>query len=386
MHTEEEIIRRITRLLQKEFFEELTINERNELEDWLRSDPANREWYGRMKTLGFMEQDYPYYQKISEPGQAWKRLERDMKRGRGKYRWLWTCSAAAAILIIFSLSIFLNGKKEEIEMTSSSSFRAPALISLLVNRGQDSIQLEVNENIRMEKEGVRTENNTLIYDTLPQVSEAIEYHTLSVGRGGEYKLTLSDGTVVWLNSESALRYPVYFTGDQREVELWGEAFFDVSPDAKKTFRVKSRDFEVEVLGTSFNIMNYQDEQYAQVTLASGKLRVNNGEQHTIIRPNQQVQLKDGKWDVREIDSRYYISWIDNKFMFDDEPLEVIVRKLARWYNVDFEFSDSTLMKTRFSGQLLKYKDITKAFELLELTTDVDFSINPKKILIMRKKA
>lgn len=148
--------------------------------------------------------------------------------------------------------------------------------------------------------------------------------------------------------------------------------------------MKSGNFSVRVLGTSFNITNYTDEQYARVTLATGKLQVNKGERSVIIHPNQQVQLGTDCFDVREVDARYYTSWIENKFMFDDEPLEVIVRKLARWYDLDYEFADFSLKGTRFSGQLLKYDDITKAFELLEMTTNVHFTINQKTIRIMRK--
>ena len=386
MHDEEKIIRRITHLFHKEVFENLTSDEQNELEDWLKTDPSNQAWYEQMKTLGFVKRDYPFYMDISDPGEAWKRLERDMDRKKRMRHWVWIGSGVAIFLIIFGMIFLMKKEETETNMPFQSSFRPSGLISLLVDRGQDSIQLDVNENIVLKESGLRAENNTLIYDTLSQKTEHVEYHTLSVGRGGEYRLTLSDGTVVWLNSESALRYPIHFTGNQREVELWGEAFFEVSHDERKPFKVKSGDFEVEVLGTSFDIMNYTDEQCAQVTLASGKLRVNKGEHHAIIHPNQQVQLRDDRFDVRDVDARYHTSWIDNKFMFDDEALEVIVRKLARWYNMEFEFCDTTLMRTRFSGQLLKYKDITKAFELLELTTDVDFSINQKKILIMRKKS
>lgn len=385
MYGKEAIIRRMTHLLQKEIFGELSSDEQDELDAWLKSDAANREWYEEIKTLGFVERDYKFYSEITEPEYAWKRLECDMGRKQPRVLWIWTFSAAAMIAVIFGVIFLLQ--KEEIgqQMASSSSFRPSALISLIVDRGQDSLRLEVNEHIQLEKKGLRAENNTLIYDSLFKEPEKIEYHTLTVGRGGEYRLTLSDGTVVWLNSESALRYPASFSGDKREVELWGEAFFEVTRNEEMPFHVKGGDFEIEVLGTSFNVMNYTDEKVAQVTLASGKLRVSKGDRYAVIHPNQQIQMEEGRFDVRDVDARYYTSWIDNKFMFDDESLDVIVRKLARWYNLDFEFVDTTLMQTRFSGQLLKYKDITKAFELLELTTDVNFSMNQKKILIMRKK-
>lgn len=385
MHDEEKVIQRMTRLLQKEIFEELTMEDREELEDWLKTDATRREWYDRMRSRDFMKENHRHYIEIADPEQAWGRFEDNMNQRRRLFLRMVGLSSAAMIVVIFCFVFLLKKENASPQEFFASSFQSSALISLIVDRGQDSLQLVVNENIQLKESGLRAGKNTLIYDTSLQELEKMEFHTLTVGRGGEYRLTLSDGTVVWLNSESSLRYPIRFVGDQREVELWGEAFFEVNHDESKPFRVKSGNFEVEVLGTSFDIMNYEDEQLAQVTLASGKLRVNKGDQHTIIHPNQQVQLCEKRFDVREVDARYYTSWTDNRFMFDDESLEVIMRKLARWYNLDFEFCDTALMTTRFSGQLFKYKDITKAFELLELTTDVNFSINDKKILIMRKK-
>lgn len=385
MHNEEKIIRRMTRLLQKEIFEELTTEEREELEDWLKTDATHRVWYDRMKSLDFMKVNHQHYLEITDPEQAWRRLEGDMNRKVNKTRWAWMGSVAAVVLVIFCVTFFLRREENVWQpIPLSVNVHESALISLIVDNGKDSIPLSVNQDVYFVKNGVRAENNTLIYDSVSLQMLEVEYHTLVVGRGGEYRLTLSDGSVVWLNAGSSLRYPVRFTGNRRMVELHGEAFFQVSPNEKMPFDVKSGDFSVRVLGTSFNITNYTDEQYARVTLATGKLQVNKGERSVIIHPNQQVQLGTGCFDVREVDARYYTSWIENKFMFDDEPLEVIVRKLARWYDLDYEFADFSLKGTRFSGQLLKYDDITKAFELLEMTTNVHFTINQKTIRIMRK--
>ena len=376
----------MTRLLQKEIFEELTMEDREELEDWLKTDATRREWYDRMRSRDFMKEDHRHYLEIADPEQAWGRMEGDMNRNVRKTRWTWIGSVAAVAVIIFCVTFFW-GREGKIRppVYLSVNVHESVLISLIVDDGKDSIPLNVNQDVCFVENGVRAENNTLIYDTVLRQMSEVEHHTLAVGRGGEYRLTLSDGSVVWFNAGSSLRYPVCFTGDRRVVELHGEAFFQVSPNEKMPFEVKSGDFSVSVLGTSFNVTNYMDEQYARVTLATGKLQVNKGEHCVIIHPNQQVQLGSDCFDVREVDARYYTSWIENKFMFDDEPLNVIVRKLARWYDLDYEFTDPSLEGTRFSGQLLKYDDITKAFELLEMTTNVHFTINQNTILIMKGK-
>lgn len=383
MNGEEKVIQRITRLFLKEIAGELTSGEQVELEEWLRRDSERRNWYERMKSLDFVQRDYACYADIKDPLCAWECLERDLKRRRVKNVWLWGCAVAMVLVMIVGSTLLLT--KQSGRGVELRAVREPALISLVINNGQDSVFLNVSEEDQLVKGGGRMRNNTLTYDSVGKEERAVEYHDLSVGRGGEFRLVLSDGTVVWLNSESSLRYPVHFSGTRREVELTGEAFFQVSPHEEMPFEVKGGNFSVTVLGTSFNIMNYADERYAEVTLASGKLRVNKGDQHVVIHPDEQVQLDAEGLNVRQVDARYYTTWMESKFMFHDASLDVIVRKLARWYNLGYNFIDPSLKETRFSGQLLKYDDITKAFELLEMTTDVRFTINQKTIQIMKEK-
>ncbi len=385
MDNEEKIIERMTRLLLKGVFGKLRVEEQNELNIWLENHPSGKVWYEGVISLKFMKHDYRLAAEITETQQAWQRLERDMHRKNLRLRWKWACSAAAMLFIVFSSVFLLKREVPGHILTSFPDAHETALISLIINDGKDSIRLKKDKNFSLAGNRMHTENNTLIYDTVASPLGETGFHTLVVGRGGEYRLTLPDGTVVWLNSESSLRYPVRYTGTRRVVELQGEAFFRVKPDAERPFEVKGGEFNVVVLGTSFNIMNYKDEQCAQITLVIGKVQVNKGGHSVVIRPDQQVQLSKDRFEIRDVSSRYYASWIENKFMFDDEPLEVIIRKLARWYNLSYEFEDVTLKNTRFSGQLFKYDDITKAFELLEMTTDVDFTIDRKTILIMRKK-
>ena len=228
MRTEEKIIDQMTRLFLKEVFEKLTLEEEKELNDWIRSDSGNKEWYEEMKTLRFMERDYRYYTGISKEERVWKRLEHDMNRKFRWYRWAWGYSSAAVIVLVICSIFFLRkDTKKQKEITQPECVHELALISLVVNNNKDSILLGINKNIEISLAGVRNENNTLIYDTVAQMEKRTGYHTLIVGRGGEYQLTLSDGTIVWLNSESSLRYPAHFSGNLREVELKGEGFFQV---------------------------------------------------------------------------------------------------------------------------------------------------------------
>ena len=383
MDTAERTIRRMTRLLLKEVTGEITPNEKVELEDWFRANSGNPEWHEKLKRLRWLEDDYRYYTAIRDEEVAWERLETGMKRKRR----IRIGSFAAAVAIWVGLVFWLGWGTEKRELSSrqQTSVHESACVSLMIGREQDSVLYNIHQGTEIALIGVRNSGNTLVYDTSRrEVSGQEEYHTLTVGRGGEYRLTLSDGTTVWLNSESSLRYPACFSGERRIVELKGEGFFEVQADEAHPFIVKSGDFETEVLGTSFAVMNYAEEPCAKVTLATGKLRVKQGKRQVEIHPNEQVCLEAGELNVRVVDVRYYTSWIENKFMFDDETLDVIVRKLARWYNLEYRFTNESLKKTRFSGQLLKYDDISKAFKLLEMTTNICFAIEQKTIVISKK--
>lgn len=385
---EEKIVKHISSLFLKQFTGEISEEEREELDAWIQKNPENRAWFEQKNDLDFVADDHKNSLLVKDSRKAWLRLERkmDKKYQNNRHRMIRYSSMAAAVVMVALCSIlFMRKEQEKISGLPSEDIHKLALISLFVDGQRDSIRLNIDKNIRMELAGVRNEANTLIYDTVNGVGYEVEYHTLYVGKGGEYKVILPDGTVVWLNSESSLRYPTRFSGNRREVELQGEGFFKVVRDEQMPFEVKSGDLRVEVLGTSFDIMNYANEKQARVTLASGKLRVGNGERSVVIIPDQQVEIENQELRVRQVDVRYYTSWMEDLFLFDEEPLDRVVRKLARWYDRDFKFEDSTLVKTRFSGALPKYDDISKAFELLEMTTKVKFIIKEDVILIARRE-
>lgn len=385
---EEEIIKHMSSLFLKQFTGEISEEEREELDAWIRKNPENRAWFEQKNDLDFVVDDYKNSLLAKDSRKAWAGLERKMnKKSRNNRRRIIRYSSVAAVVVIVALCsiLFMPEEQANVSLSSSGDIHKSALISLLVSKQRDSVRLDIDRDICVELAGVRNEANTLIYDTVHGEGDEVEYHTLYVGKGGEYKVILPDGSVVWLNSESSLRYPTRFSGNRREVELQGEGFFKVVRDERKPFEVKTGDLRVEVLGTSFDIMNYVNEKQARVTLASGKLRVGNGERSVVIVPDQQVEIENQKLFVRQVDVRYYTSWMGDLFLFDEEPLDRVVRKLARWYDRDFKFENSTLVETRFSGALPKYDDISKAFELLEMTTKVKFIIKEDVILITRRE-
>ncbi len=218
------------------------------------------------------------------------------------------------------------------------------------------------------------------------LKQEIVYNTIVVPRGGEYKLELADGTLVWLNSDSELRYPVKFAGSQRDVWLKGEGYFEVSKNPEKSFRVVVDDMIVKVLGTSFNINAYKDRGNILTTLVSGKVDIQDmsGKSLVVMNPNQQVDFRHGKISVQEVDVTRFVSWIDGKFYFNDMTLENIMSQLQRWYDIEVFFVDEELKSYPFTGVIRRDFTAGQIFEIIEKTTRVKFNVRGKCVTVNHK--
>ncbi len=210
----------------------------------------------------------------------------------------------------------------------------------------------------------------LAYEATP--ASEIVYNTLSVPRGGQYQLKLSDGTQVWLDAASSLRYPVSFGKTERVVEVTGQAYFSVAPDASRPFRVKvvNRE-EVQVLGTEFNINAYDDEAFLQTTLLEGKVRVNGKD----LAPGEQARLDGGGTLILsdDVDKEAVVAWKSDMFYFDNEDIGTIMRQVERWYDVTVDYEGDMTGKI-FTGQISRYAQVSQVLEMLELTHDIHFRI------------
>ena len=212
-------------------------------------------------------------------------------------------------------------------------------------------------------------------------TEEIKYNTLSVPRGGEFHLILSDGTKVWLNSESTLRYPIHFS-TIREVSLTGEGYFEVAKD-KAPFIVTIRDNKkVEVLGTKFNISAYTDNPI-YTTLVEGKVKVSQEKSFFILSPNQQAMFLDNdSFNIMEVDAELYTSWTNGLYKFHSTRLSDIINQLSRWYDVDIQFKDKQLMDRRFTGAISRNNELGYAIYLIEKISNVKFITENDTIYII----
>ena len=213
------------------------------------------------------------------------------------------------------------------------------------------------------------------------------YNTISTPRGGQYQLVLADGSKVWLNAASTLRFPATFSGTERKVELTGEGYFEVAKNATMPFKVGLENgVEVEVLGTHFNVMSYSDEEQVKTTLVEGKVKVLNGENNVMLRPNQQAKFtKSNKSLVvdKDADVNKAIAWKNGLFDFDNDAITDIMRQLARWYDVEIQYSGNIVAQF-YTGSIRRQVNISQVLFMLEQAGGVQFKIEGKKIIVKTK--
>ncbi|TKC07155.1 FecR family protein [Pedobacter frigoris] len=210
------------------------------------------------------------------------------------------------------------------------------------------------------------------------------YNTISTPKGGTYQIVLPDGTRVWLNAASTLKFPSTFANlMNRKVELSGEAYFEAAKDKDHPFIVKSHDQEVKVLGTHFNISSYTDETQTKTTLLEGKIEVVSGGKTALLKPGQQSTVQATRAiNLANADVEAEMAWKNGLFIFDDEPLESIMRKISRWYDVEVVYQD--IDKNRlFGGSVSRFDHVSKVLRQLELTGRVHFKIEEGKIIITK---
>ena len=240
-------------------------------------------------------------------------------------------------------------------------------------------------NIKVKKIG----NGLLVYTIngkLVTENDEAFFNTISTPRGGQYKVTLADGTEVWLNAESSIRFPVVFTGTERKVEITGEAYFEVAKNKNMPFKVKAASSEIEVLGTHFNVNAYNDEAFIKTTLLEGMVKVSipalaGNQSSKFLQPGQQAEInKKGEINVLDnADTEEAVAWKNGRFQFKSTDLKTILRQISRWYDADVEYKGN--VNLHFTGQLTRNGNVSKVFEELALTGEVHFKIDGKRIIV-----
>src|SRR6185312_4085749 len=303
--------------------------------------------------------------------------------------------AAAAILLLFASGgyLFLNHENSKTQVASIHNNvpvndAAPGGNKAILTLANGSkIVLNNVKNGALTQQGntkvVKLDDGKLAYQSDETTAPiAVEYNTVSTPRGGQYQLTLADGSKVWLNAESAITFPTAFTGNERKVTIKGEAYFEVAHDASKPFQVTVNGMQVQVLGTHFNINAYDDEGEIKTTLLEGSVKVSKGPESKLITPGQQavVSSTEPKIVVQQADVDEAVAWKNGLFHFNNADLQEVMRQLSRWYDVNVMY-DGTIPKREFAGEMQRDLNLSQVLELL-VKNDVHFKIDGKKIIVL----
>jgi hypothetical protein len=317
-----------------------------------------------------------------------------IKSGNWKNKWKIHYAAAAIIICMLSIgSYFLFNSVESKQISKienpiqNKKDIAPGGNAAILTLSDGSIViLDKAQNGTVSTQGntkvLKLSNGMISYNILNNKKSEMLFNTVSTPRGGLYLLILSDGSKVWLNAASSLKFPVNFIGKERKVELLGEAYFEVAKNATMPFKVKVDGMEVEVLGTHFNINSYDDESLVRTTLLEGSVKIKRNNITNLLKPGQEAQMdKVGKIKIiNDANIEEAVAWKEGNFQFDRDDIHAVMRQISRWYDVDVEYKG--VIASHFGGTISRNVNLSQILDMLHLTGKVKFEVKDKRIIVM----
>lgn len=374
---------RIYTLFIKYQTDKLSSSEYEELKAWLSASDENRQTFEQFLAIRKRNLQYEALKQL-DADEAWNR---HAQKRRFLHVRRWALRTAVAALLIgctwigyHYISYVDNTEKSLAELFPNHGSKQALLVSddgAMLSQS-DSLFTWLDTSVQSEQ---MQELNRFQYKNFTHVKNMNEVY---VPRGGEYSLVLADGTRVWLNAESTLRFSYPFDS-LRTVYLDGEAYFEVAHNAAKPFEVKTEENTLRVLGTKFNVRAYKEQPY-QVTLLEGKVQISNGIDTEILVPNKQLnQPSEAKtYEVIPVNAKLYSAWTKGVFEFNNASLRDIMCQLERWYNVEVDYATEDLKDIRFTGSILKNESLGYALEMIQKISDVRFSKRNEQVLIEKK--
>lgn len=375
---------RIVGLMQKQLCGETTADEKEELEAWLEQSPENRKFY-RAWCPEELEKRASFFQDL-DAGLAFRHFEQRIGHRPLVFFLKRYMRYAALLLLPLALAVFLS-KPDRSPMPSTAEIRPGGYQALLTL--EDGRAIPLHESPAKDLPlcasfRVRNSGKEIIYQDTTDMTLSSVFNRLSTPRGGEYHITLSDGSRVYLNAATELKYPVVFSPTKREVYLCGEAYFEVSKDSLRPFYVITDAARIRVYGTKFNINTHHNRM--QTVLVEGHIgiRGKQEEREYHLQPSDLATFTpDGRLtDLRQVDTFPYIVWKSGKFVFENKCLEDILDHLALWYDVDIFYAQPSLKTLRFTGHMRKYEQIGVILDAIHRITGVSFRIEGKAITVM----
>lgn len=318
---------------------------------------------------------------------VWNALPLPGETHKTKHR-LWPSLAAAALILVFLSvgSYFLFHQPVTQQVVGNHNIVPGSNKAMLTLVDGRTINLNDAKNGKLTNQGNvvinKSSSGQIVYSSSKDhaPSQNSGFNTAATPRGGQYQLILADGTKVWLNAASSIRFPVAFTGNERKVMLKGEAYFEVAHDKAKPFKVVTNGQEVEVVGTHFNINAYDDENAVKTTLIEGSVKVLVAGKNSMLKPGEQSQTKNSEIFISPVDVNEVIAWKNGFFQFKDDHIRDVMRQLSRWYDVDIKY-EGNLPDRTFSGGISRNVDAAQVLDILSFE-NIHFRIEGKTIVVM----
>lgn len=395
-------------LIVKHLRGELSAAEELRLRDWIQAKPENAALLQQLQNEGIVKAELDFLASINTR-EAWQNIMLRTKKEsftHKVYSIIQKWKYAAAILVMLTVAgIFYKTSRPVLQ-------QAPVLAAKKskykndIPPGTDKARLTLTDGSVVVMDGhtsgtvksytglkITSDHGLVSYKMLASNTSrpSAQYNVITTPAGCKYKITLPDGSMVWLNSASSLKFPIVFNDLERRVYLTGEAYFEVAKNKYKPFKVYSNNTVVRVLGTHFNVSAYSNEEAIKVTLLEGSVKISRGTQSKLIVPGQQasvnqdaalVNVPESKIQVQATDVNESVAWKNDQFLFDSENAESVLKKIARWYNVEVEYRDG-IPQTHFSGSISRNNNLSQILNMLELTGGVHFSIEGRKIIVSR---
>ncbi len=369
--------------------ETLTPEEEAEFRQWLNASVANRGLLERIRDERILL-DKMRFAERNDREKGWDNIQKKIRKRPVVFVRFMRYAAVFVAMILVSVVVYQvvdyqNEDDKQFVQEQPMAVKGGYKAYLELATGEHLVLDSLNKVTTRIKGALITaeDKGTVIIDEqkTDSTTEKVEYNRLVIPRGGEYKIVLADGSQVWINSQSVLEFPVCFAEGERRVRLKGEAYFEISRNVEKPFIVEVRDKEIRVLGTSFNVNDY-DGKFV-TTLVSGKVQVAVNDKDYILTPSMQVRVEGDDVFVEEVDVREFTAWKDGVFIFKKQKLREVMDVLSRWYDVDVFYQNSELQNLHFTGTIQRHSEISGVLKFLEKTDMVKFTLNGKTLIVSK---
>jgi len=383
----------IYQLISREILFGLNDSEKEELQVWLNESDDNVVLYEKLVSESNVNA-YHYKRSQINVKANWKVVEKAITPSR-RIKISPLVSYAAAVLIVFSFAsvYYLLTKRidKHQQVLAHQVIKPGSESALLILADGDKIDLSnkaQNKQVKFAGGIVNRDSAVVKYSTV-DTSKVEKFNTIVVPKGGEYNLQLCDGTTVYLNSQTSLKFPVAFVGKRRVVYIEGEAYFKVAKNKKLPFIVKSKHMDVQVTGTEFNVKAYSDDKQIETTLIEGGVNILSGKdkkEKAVLKPSEQARYNSDNHDlvVEEVDVDFYTAWRNGQFVFKENRLEDIMKVLGRWYDFNVFYQNKSTRDIKFSGKIDRYESIYSIIDVIKCTQKLDVEVKGKTIVFIEK--